>query len=389
VSVTDALELMDEWGPEKIVCVSDGRSGMRGVLVIDNTARGIGKGGTRMTPTVTVGEVARLARVMTWKWAGVDLFFGGAKAGIRADPHGPDKERVLRAFVRALANEVPHEYVFGLDLGLTEDDAAIIQDEIGDRGAAVGTPRELGGVPYDDWGVTGYGVAEAVDAALVHRGETLRGATVVLQGFGAVGAAAASRLVELGAVIVAISTARGALHHPDGLDVEELLAARELHGDALVGHVAQPKVRRTRAGDELLLDADVLVPAATQDVVDVALATDLRFRVIVEGANLPITPDAQRLLSAREVTVVPDFIANAGGVVAAAYAMDARRSPFPAERSVIFDAVSQKMRVNTATVLDEVIRTGETSHEAARRLAADRVRSAMRLKRRVPDAVAA
>ena len=107
MSTVDDLAIMDEWGPEKIVCVSDTRTGMRGVLVIDNTARGIGKGGTRMTPTVTVEEVARLARVMTWKWAGVDLFFGGAKAGIRADPSSADKERVLRAFVRALANEVP------------------------------------------------------------------------------------------------------------------------------------------------------------------------------------------------------------------------------------------------------------------------------------------
>jgi len=389
VSGADLLELMDEWGPEKIVCVADARTGMRGVLVIDNTARGIGKGGTRMTPTVTVGEVARLARVMTWKWAGVDLFFGGAKAGIRADPHGSDKERVLRAFVRALANEVPREYVFGLDLGLTEDDAAIIQDEIGDRGAAVGTPRERGGVPDVDWGVTGYGVAEAADAALAHQGETLSGATVVLQGFGAVGAAAAARLVELGAVVVGISTSAGALHHPEGLDVAELVAARAQFGDALVEHVAQPHVQRMRAGEELLLDADVLVPAATQDVVDAALATDLRFRLIVEGANLPITPDAQRLLAARGVAVVPDFIANAGGVVAAAYAMDARRSPFPVERSVVFGAVSQKMRVNTAAVLDEADRSGETSHEAARRLAAERVRSAMRLKRRVPEAVAA
>jgi glutamate dehydrogenase (NAD(P)+) len=159
------IELMDEWGPEKIVCVSDARTGMRGVLVIDNTARGVGKGGTRMQPDVTVDEIARLARVMTWKWAAVDLFFGGAKAGIRFDPHHPDKEHALRAFVRALANEVPSEYVFGLDMGLTEDDAAVIQDELGDRGASVGTPRELGGVPYDQWGVTGYGVAEAADAA--------------------------------------------------------------------------------------------------------------------------------------------------------------------------------------------------------------------------------
>jgi glutamate dehydrogenase (NAD(P)+) len=389
VSAVDALDLIDEWGPEKIVCVSDARTGMRGVLVIDNTARGIGKGGTRMTPTVTVTEVARLARVMTWKWAGVDLFFGGAKAGIRADPESPDKERVLRAFVRALANEVPHEYVFGLDLGLTEDDAAIIQDEIGDRGAAVGTPRELGGIPYDEWGVTGHGVAEATDAALAHRDETLRDARVVLQGFGAVGAAAAARLAELGAAVVGISTSRGALHHPEGLDVKELLAARQQHGDALVEHVTQPNLRRLYAGEELRLDADVLVPAATQDVVDAGLAGDVRCRVLVEGANLPTTRDAQRVLANRGITVVPDFVANAGGVVAAAYAMDARRSPFPVEQSRIFEAVSHKMRVNTTVVLDEAGSTGETSHEAARRLAAERVRTAMELKRRVPEAVAA
>jgi glutamate dehydrogenase (NAD(P)+) len=296
---------------------------------------------------------------------------------------------VLRAFVRALSNEVPREYVFGLDMGLTENDAAIIQDEIGDRGAAVGTPQALGGVPYDDWGVTGYGVAEAADAALEHRGETLRDARVVIQGFGAVGAAAARRLTELGAAVVAVSTAHGAVYDADGLHVESLLATREHHGDALVDNIAGPTRRRLDAGAELLLDADVLIPAATQDVVDVALAADLRFDVIVEGANLPITAEAHELLAARGVTVVPDFIANAGGVVAAAYAMDARRSPFPTEPSVIFAAVSQKMRTNTAVVLEEAAAAGETSHVAARRLAADRVRAAMRLKRRTREEVAA
>src|SRR5688572_26236949 len=118
----DTLQLIDEWGPEKVVCVSDRRTGMRGVLVIDNSARGVGKGGTRMSPSLSVMEVARLARTMTWKWAAVDLFHGGAKAGIIGDPNAPDKEAVLRAFARALANEVPAEYVFGLDMGLTEND---------------------------------------------------------------------------------------------------------------------------------------------------------------------------------------------------------------------------------------------------------------------------
>jgi glutamate dehydrogenase (NAD(P)+) len=90
MSQLDTLDLIDDWGPEKVVCVSDSRTGMRGVLVIDNTARGIGKGGTRMIPTVSVAEVARLARVMTWKWAAVDLFFRGAKAGVRFDPDSPE-----------------------------------------------------------------------------------------------------------------------------------------------------------------------------------------------------------------------------------------------------------------------------------------------------------
>jgi glutamate dehydrogenase (NAD(P)+) len=382
----DDLTVMDEWGPEKIVCVSDPRSGMRGVLVIDNTSRGIGKGGTRMSPSVTVAEIARLARVMTWKWAAVDLFFGGAKAGIRADPHRCDKERVLRAFVRALVNEVPREYVFGLDMGLTEDDAAVIQDEVGDRGGAVGTPRELGGVPYDTWGVTGFGVAEATEAAVVHRGGALRGTRVVIQGFGAVGAAAARRLNELGAVIVAVSTAHGALHDPSGLDTESLISARDAHGDDWIGHLASSAARRLEAGAELGVDADVLVPAATQDVIGVERARSLRFDVIVEGANLPIQPAAQEVLAERGVTVVPDFIANAGGVVAAAFAMDARHSPFPVEPDAIFDAVSRKMRSNTDTVLAEASRASETSHVAARRLAAERVKTAMRLTRRTSEA---
>ena len=370
----DDFGIVDEWGPEKIVCVSDRATGMRGVLVIDNTARGIGKGGTRMSPAVTVGEIARLARVMTWKWAAVDVFFGGAKAGIRADPSGADKEAVVRSFARRLANEVPREYVFGLDMGLSEWDAAIIQDELGDRGAAVGTPRSRGGVPYDEWGVTGFGVAESAAAAAGHLERSLEGASVVIQGFGAVGAAAARRFAELGARVVAISTVEGVSHDPDGLDVEAALAARNEHGDACLAEIRC--TRRLEPGAELRLSGDVLVPAATQDVVDAGLARDLDFRLVVEGANLPVSPAAQEVLRERGVTVVPDFIANAGGVIGAAFAMDARHSAFPVEPETVFAAISAKLRANTVEVLDAA-RGGITSHAAARRLAQRRVRSAM------------
>ena len=380
--MADALSLVDDWGPEKIVVVSHRRTGMKGVLVIDNTARGIGKGGTRMSPTVTVGEVARLARVMTWKWAGVDLFYGGAKAGIVADPASRDKEAILRAFARALSNEVPREYVMGLDMGLTESDAAIIQDELGDRGAAVGTPEHLGGVAYDKLGVTGYGVAEAADAAARRSGLSLSGCRVAIQGFGAVGAAAAARFAELGATVVAVSTARGALHDPGGLDVPALLAAREEHGDDFVGRHARGEV--LASGQELTVDCDILVPAALQDVIDDRTAHLIKAGLVVEGANLPTSPAAQEILAGRGVTVLPDFVANAGGVVAAAFAMDARYSGFRPETATIFETISTRLRANAVTVLDEAERRGTTPHSAGLGLAEERVRTAMRSKGRLP-----
>lgn len=375
-AVSDVFDLVDEWGPEKVVCVSDRRTGMKGVLVIDNTARGMGKGGTRMRLDLSVGEVARLARAMTWKWAAVDLFFGGAKAGIVGDPRSGDKEAILRAFARALKNEVPTEYVFGLDVGLTERDAAILMDELGDRGAAVGLPSALGGLPYDQLGVTGFGVAEAADAAAATIGLPVAGARVAVQGFGAVGQAAAQRLSELGAVVVAVATASGTVSDPDGLDVVKLVELRTDHGDDCVtayGAVTDPAA-------VLEVDADILVPAALQDVIDTDLARRITPALIVEGANLPTTPEARQILHERGVAVVPDFIANAGGVVAAAHSMDARHSAFTVDPRGVLEMISTKMRANATTVIEESARRRVHTHDAARLLAQARVRDAMHLR---------
>ncbi|MET8757264.1 Glu/Leu/Phe/Val dehydrogenase dimerization domain-containing protein [Lentzea sp. NPDC004782] len=375
----DVLQLMDEWGPEKVVCVSDRRTGMKGVLVIDNTARGMGKGGTRMSPSVTVAEIARLARVMTWKWAGVDLFFGGAKAGIVFDPSSPGKEAALRAFARKLSNEVPREYVLGLDMGLTERDAAIVQDELSDRGAMMGAPAQLGGLPYDELGVTGFGVAEVADELIAQRRSSSAGKRIAIQGFGAVGAAAARRFAELGAVVVAVSSVHGALVDPDGLDVTRLLDLRASFGDLAVKEYGPVQA----LGAELRASCDVLVPAAMQDVIDADLAGELDTTLVVEGANLPTSVAAQEVLAARGITVVPDFIANAGGVVAAAFGMDARYSPFPVNPETVLDAVSSKLRANAAHIVVEARNRGTTTHVAARELAQERVLAAMKLRGRV------
>jgi len=384
--MTDTLELMDAWGPEKVVCVSDTRTGMRGVLVIDNTARGMGKGGTRMSPTLSVAEVARLARAMTWKWAMADVMFGGAKAGIKADPNDPNREAIIRAWARALQRHIPAEYVAGLDMGLTEGDAAIVQDELGDRGAAIGSPAALGGIPYDELGFTGWGVAACVQIAVERAELPLAGATITIQGFGAVGRAAAKRLVELGATIVAVSTAAGAIHDPDGLDVARLLELCEAAGDA--GVLELPGGRRIELGAELEVAADVLLPCAGQDVIDASLAARLPARVIVEGANLPTDDAAREVLRERGVVVVPDFIANAGAVIASASAMDHRYAALPPDPQPIYGVIERKLHANAARVLELADADGTTTRAAALRLAQDKVLEAMRLKRRVPAAAA-
>ncbi|WP_219996171.1 Glu/Leu/Phe/Val family dehydrogenase [Nocardioides humi] len=366
-------------GPEKVVCVSDRRTGMRGVLVLDNTARGMGKGGTRMSPTLTVAEVSRLARTMTWKWAAVDLFHGGAKAGIRFDPGSPDKEAALRAFARALRNEVPAEYVFGLDMGLVEDDAAIILDELG-RGTAVGLPRALGGLPYDELGITGFGVAEATDAAASAQGLSLGSARVAIQGYGAVGWAAARRLAELGATVVAVSNAEGCLHDPDGIDVGRLAALREQYGD---GCLREHGGAVLDAEAILRLDADILLPCAREDLVDEDAARATTVRLVVEGANLPTTPAAKEVLHARGIPLVPDFIANAGGIVAAAHSMDARLSPFTVDPADVLAMVTAKLRENAVAVLHASAQHGVTPHVAAQQMAEERVAEAMRLRGQV------
>jgi glutamate dehydrogenase (NAD(P)+) len=282
---------------------------------------------------------------------------------------------VLRAFARALANEVPKEYVFGLDMGLSENDAAIFVDELGDRGAAVGLPRTLGGLPYDQLGVTGFGVAEAADAAAGTIGLSMAGARVVLQGFGAVGAAAAERFQGLGATVVAVSTATGSVHDP-----ARLLRLKEEVGDDCVREYGHART----AADALTVPVDILVPAAMQDVIDERVARSTTARLVVEGANLPTTKAALDVLAARGVAVVPDFIANAGGVIAAAFAMDARYSPFAADGGDVFPVISAKLRANVQAVLRQAAAEGVPSHAAALQIAQQRVRAAMQLRGQVP-----
>src|SRR3982750_1980141 len=158
-------KVIDEWGPEKVLQVYDPDTGMKGLLVIDNTSTGPGKGGIRFAEGVTPVEVFRLARTMTWKCAAAGIPFGGAKGGIIANPNKVDRVEWIKSFAKMIKPYCPSQYIAATDVGTTELDMAVFAHEIGDMHSCTGKPQELGGIPHE-LGTTGYGVTSALEAAI-------------------------------------------------------------------------------------------------------------------------------------------------------------------------------------------------------------------------------
>jgi glutamate dehydrogenase (NAD(P)+) len=354
--------IFDESGPAKVVHLYSPKEAVRAVVVIDNVALGPAIGGVRMSPKVTPLEVARLARTMTLKNSIAGLPHGGAKAGIMADPADPRKERIFRVFARMMRNLT--DYIPGPDMGCNETSMAWIRDEIG---RAVGLPEEIGGLPLDKLGATGYGVAECAEVAARFADVKLSGAKVAVEGFGSVGRAAARFLAEKGAVLVAASDSQGAVHDPAGIDVEKLVAVKQQTGSV----VNYGNGSRMPAPEIFGVPCDILVPAAAPDVIHGGNAGIIRARMILQGANIPATAQAEEQLNARGVLVVPDFIANAGGVIMAAMEYAGKTE------AEAFQAISDRIKKNTELVLEKMARDRTLPRVAADALARERVTKAM------------
>jgi glutamate dehydrogenase (NAD(P)+) len=360
--------LGDNLGPAKVLHVREPTIGLRAALVVDNVAAGPAIGGLRMAPDVSTGECVRLARAMTLKNAAAGLRHGGAKSVLVGDPRmaRAEKERLVRAFAFALRHEA--DYIFGPDMGTDETCMAWIKDEIG---RAVGLPREIGGIPLDEVGATGWGLANAIEVALPFVGFALKGARVTVQGFGAVGTHAARFLAERGAVLVAASDSAGTIADPKGLDVAALIALKAA-GRSVVDHAQGKRLAR-----DAILDVacEIWIPAARPDVVNEDNVGRLQTRLFAQGANIPITPDAERVLHDRGVLSLPDFIANAGGVICAAMEYAG------ASQAAAFDAIAEKIRGNTQAVLERSRVEKISPRAAAVALARERVERAMSYRR--------
>ncbi len=291
---------------------------VRGYRVQHNGARGPYKGGIRYHPSADLSEVRALASLMTWKTALVDVPFGGAKGGIEVDPTGMsdgELQRMTRRFTQGI------HYILGVyrdipapDVNTNAKTMAWMMDAYSalhgySPAIVTGKPLDLGGAPGRE-AATGRGVVYVLDAWCAHHKRKLKDLKVAIQGFGNVGSWTARELHERGATVIAVSDVSGGVVDPAGIDIPGLVA---LVGDK--GSVIDARRGEHITNEELLeLECDVLIPAALGEVITEANAGSVRAGVVLEAANYPVTPSADKLLGDRGITVIPDILANAGGV---------------------------------------------------------------------------
>ena len=366
---------------EYVVKVHDAKLGMTGVLVIHNTVLGPGKGGIRMTANVTEEEVLRLATTMTWKNAIAGIPFGGAKAGL-VIPHGTTREvkkQMVQSFARALKPFLVSKYIAGPDVNSGEEEMQWFVEAADDWNAATGKPAnycvahegsEKCGLPHE-LGSTGYGVAQAAAIAARIAGIDIKGATVAIHGFGNVGTFAYKFLTEMGAKVVAIADHTGAAYSESGFDsikIQEIVEKKHHVADGL-------KDETIKAEDFWGLKVDILIPASVTDVINDSNKNDIKAKIIVEGGNIVMRENIEKELFERGIMIVPDFVANAGGVISS-YAEYAGYNP-----KKMFKMVKDKITAATENVLLTSVKKKINPREVAMNQAVEIVEKAMDKRR--------
>ncbi|MFJ6726433.1 Glu/Leu/Phe/Val dehydrogenase dimerization domain-containing protein [Streptomyces sp. NPDC091281] len=381
-------------GPAPLVSLTwtDDVTGRRGFLVVDRLVRGVCSGGLRMRAGCTLDEVTGLARGMSLKEAlhydpaARYVPLGGAKGGIDCDPRDPEAYGLLVRFLRAVRPYVAACWTTGEDLGLTQDlvDRAaaeaglvssiqavypLLDDEAAARARlADAFAVEVDGIGLDEL-VGGCGVAESVLTALDREGTAYAGTRVAFQGLGTMGGATARFLARAGLSVVAVADVKGTIANPAGLDVEALLAARDGHGT--VDRSALRPGDRELPGDAWLsAEAEVLVPAAVSYAIGVDEQARITARWIAEAANMPVLPEAEALLHARGVRVLPDVVVNSG---TNAWWWWTLFGDIGADAQEAFAHTRRSMRTLVERVLADADRDGTTPRRAAHALAGHRL----------------
>ncbi len=353
------------------VVMDDGQQMVfRGYRIQHNGARGPYKGGVRYHESADLDEVRALAALMTWKNALIDVPFGGAKGGVQCDPRSMsdgELQRLTRRFTAMIS------YVIGVnrdipapDMGTNAQTMAWMMDAYGQKmgytpGIVTGKPVELGGSPGREE-ATGRGVIMCTKRACDHARNRFKGARIAIQGFGNVGFWAARIAAEEGAKVIAVSDVEGGTYNPEGLDVGKVDEHRR------DGSVATYSGGEKVSNEEVLeLECDILIPAAIQGVIDTRNAASVKAELLIEAANGPTTPAADRILNERGVTVVPDILANAGGVTVSYFEWVQNIQQFRWE----VDDVNKELEKRMIKATDDVFGRAEKDKTALREAAFD------------------
>lgn len=356
-----------------------------GYRVQHNLDRGPGKGGVRFAPTVDLDEIRALAMWMTWKCALIDLPYGGAKGGVTVDPRllsQPELERLTRRYTSELVGVIgPERDIPAPDIGTDEQTMAWMVDTISvDRGylvpgAVTGKPVSIGGSRGRSI-ATSLGVTQLALHALDDAHISRAGATAAVQGFGKVGKGVAQLLAQASIRVVAVSDQFGAIYAAGGLDI-----------GALVTHVERTGTVAGFSGGEnidgaalMLLEVDLLLPCAVEGVITGLNAPDISARIIVEGANGPTTPEADVILNDRGIVVIPDILANAGGVVVSYFEWVQGNQAYWWTEDEVNTRLRRHMIGGWNLVSEEARRTGRTFRETATSIAVARVAEAHRVR---------
>ncbi len=375
--ITVAMPIRMEDGSLKI---------FKGYRVQHNGVRGPQKGGIRYHPDVDLDDVRALASLMTWKTAVVNIPFGGAKGGVQCDPSkmSPHElEMLTRRYISKISMVLgPTRDVPAPDVNTNAQTMAWVMDEYGRKNGyqpacVTGKPLELGGSQGRE-AATGRGVAivtrEAYEGVLGH---PLQGARVVLQGFGNVGSFAARFLAELGARVVAVTDHAGSVQKAEGLDVPALTAHAHAHQGTVAGFPGGEPFDPAAVWGQ---DCDILIPAAMGGVLTKDTAPMVKASLIVEGANAPTTPEADRIFQARGILLIPDILANAGGVTVSYFEWVQNLQQFFWDEAEVFEKEEKIMVQAFRDVHEQVKRHGCTWRTGAFVLALERVKRATELR---------
>ncbi|PCI20158.1 hypothetical protein COB64_02505 [Candidatus Wolfebacteria bacterium] len=359
-----------KFGPEYIVEVYDPKINMRGFLVIDNTIMGPGKGGIRMTENVTKEEVGRLAQTMTWKNALIDIPFGGAKAGI-VWPGGSEKlkKQYMQSFAKAIEIFTPKKYISAPDVNTGEKEMQWFVEATGKWNSATGKPSNYCtkasnksakkcGLPHE-LGSTGFGVAQSAITAAKLMGLDIKKTTVAIEGFGNVGSFAFKYLRDAGAKVIAVANRKGTIVNKKGLKKRDVSAVnlkkkKKLDHEYIFG-----------------LDVDILIPASVTDVINEKNKNKIKAKIIIEGANIPMKDKIEKELFKKGVLIVPDFVANAGGVISS-YAEYRGFSP-----DKMFELIRKKVVTMTTRVIEESIKNKKNPRDVGLMIARAKIEAKM------------